>query len=94
MLKRQLYLVAYDITEPSRRAKALKICKGHGLGGQKSVHECWLTDKEQVELKASFELFIDKQTDRFAMIRFAPQTKMHVLGRAKAPAIPPFFYID
>ncbi len=94
MPKRNLYLVAYDITESSRRARALKVCKGHGLGGQKSVHECWLSRSEQRELQTSFMQIIDADTDRFAIIRFESRTQIFVLGRGREPETPPFFYVD
>ena len=41
---RHLFLVGYDIASARRRRQALKAIKGHAIGGQKSLYECWLAD--------------------------------------------------
>lgn len=40
---RALYLAAYDVAEPGRLAAALDLVRGYSTGGQKSVHEIYLT---------------------------------------------------
>lgn len=44
---RHLYLAAYDIRDNRCRAGALKLLRGFATGGQKSVHEIWLTEAEK-----------------------------------------------
>jgi CRISPR-associated protein Cas2 len=90
---RKLHVVAYDFTEDDRRARALKACKGHGLGGQKSVHECLLTRGECRELESRLRATMDAQGDRLMVLRLDPRTEIHTLGKAEAPPHPPWFYI-
>jgi CRISPR-associated protein Cas2 len=93
MVDRKLYVLGYDITEDNRRARALKACKGHGLGGQKSVHECLLTKREQRELEARLRRTIDQGGDRLMVLKLDPRAKIHTLGKAEEPPDPPWFYI-
>ncbi len=44
MLNRCLYLIAYDVRVPNRLVAALHLTRRYATGGQKSVHECWLTE--------------------------------------------------
>ena len=44
-MSRKLYLVAYDVREPSRLRRALHILKDYAYAGQKSVFECWPSKK-------------------------------------------------
>jgi CRISPR-associated protein Cas2 len=93
MTKRRLYLVAYDITEPDRRVRALKVCKAHGLGGQKSAHECILSNRERRELEAALDRIIDAKSDRVFMLRLDADAEIRGLGQAKRPPEPLWFYI-
>ncbi len=43
MAQRDFYLAAYDVTHPRRLAAALALVRGYTTGGQKSVHEVFLT---------------------------------------------------
>jgi CRISPR-associated protein Cas2 len=40
-----LVLVTYDISDNKRRTKLATFLEGYGRRVQKSVFECWLTDK-------------------------------------------------
>ncbi len=93
MTERRLYLVAYDIVEPRRRARALKACKAHGLGGQKSVHECWLSASERRELERALRRIFEPKTDRLLFVRFDPRSDVSGLGRARQPPEPPWFFV-
>ena len=50
MPERDFFLAAYDVAHPRRRAAALKLARGYATGGQRSVHECFLTPAERGEL--------------------------------------------
>jgi CRISPR-associated protein Cas2 len=93
MPNRKLHVLAYDITEDDRRARALKACKGHGLGGQKSVHECLLSRRECRELEARLRRAMDADGDRLMVLTLDPRAKIHTLGKAEQPPDPPWFYI-
>jgi CRISPR-associated protein Cas2 len=89
-LHRHLYLAAYDIRCDRRRAAALKRLRGHATGGQKSVHEVWLTSSEKVGLLADMPALL-AETDRFCLLRLDPRSRSHALGAAEAPADPDYF---
>ncbi len=50
MTERNLFVVAYDVSDPSRLRKMLYIIKDYATGGQKSAYECYLSDVERNEL--------------------------------------------
>lgn len=93
MPQRDLYLAAYDISEPRRLAAALKLARAHATGGQKSLHEVFLTPAERRELLHVMSVLVDEQTDRFLLIRLDPRGRVYTLGKAVAPADPDYFYV-
>jgi CRISPR-associated protein Cas2 len=94
MRGRKLHLVAYDVADPKRLARALKVCKQFATGGQKSVFECWMTEGERRHLLSSMRTILSDVEDRFFLVRLDPRCKPHVLGLAVPPAGPVFFYQD
>jgi CRISPR/Cas system-associated endoribonuclease Cas2 len=47
MPQRDLYLAAYDISEPHRLTAALKLTRAYATGGQKSVNKLYLTSAKE-----------------------------------------------
>jgi CRISPR-associated protein Cas2 len=93
MTLRRLHLVAYDIASRRRRRLALRAAKAHGLGGQKSVHECWLSRRERRELDQALRRIIAAEQDRLLILRFDPRSRIEALGVGQVPELPPFFYL-
>lgn len=93
MPARDLHLAAYDISEPRRLIAALKLARAYATGGQKSVHELFLTPAERDDLVEAMRRLIDPATDRFLLLRLDPRSRVHTLGKALAPADPDYFYI-
>ena len=93
MPQRDLYLAAYDISEPRRLSAALKLTRAYATGGQKSVHELFLTPAERQALVEDMSVLIDLDTDRFLLLRLDPRSRVHTLGKALAPADPDYFYV-
>lgn len=91
MVKRALYLMAYDITCPRRRARTLKAIKAHGIGGQKSAHECTLSRRERRDLETALRGILDDTQDRLLVLRLDPRTRVQGLGTAKKPDASWFF---
>lgn len=92
MTDRDLYLIAYDVREPDRLRAALHLTRRYATGGQKSVHECWLTEAEKGEL--IFQLCqVLEEEDALLVLRLDPRQAVTVLGRAVAPSDPNWFYI-
>jgi CRISPR-associated protein Cas2 len=85
MTQRNLYLAAYDITEPRRLAAALKLVRAYASGGQKSAHEIHLTDAERRRLLDDMARLLDAGEDSFVLVRLDPRARVETLGRAIAP---------
>ena len=93
MPERDFYLAAYDVAEPRRLAAALALVRGYATGGQKSVHEIFLTGGERSELLHSMSLILEEDDDRFFLLRLDPRARTYALGVAASPADPDFFYV-
>lgn len=93
MRHRDLYLAAYDISEPRRLTAALKLTRAYATGGQKSVHELYLTAAERTALIEDMGVLMDLATDRFLLLRLDPRSRVHTLGKAVAPSDPDYFYV-
>lgn len=93
MTQRDLFLAAYDVTEPRRLIAALKIVRRYATGGQKSVHEVFLTPPERGELLHDLAFILDEAEDRFLLLRLDPRSRVHTLGNALDPADPNLFYM-
>jgi CRISPR-associated protein Cas2 len=89
---RHLFLIGYDIRNNRRRRHALRAIKGHAVGGQKSIYECWLTQGELQSAMAMLRSVIDAETDRVVLIRLDPRSTVKTLGVAVAPSDGEFFY--
>jgi len=93
MTQRLLHLACYDVAEPHRLVAALKLTRVYATGGQKSVHELFLTVAERDTLLADMRRLLALDTDRFLLLRLDPRSRVHTLGRALQPADPDYFYI-
>lgn len=93
MAERTLFLVAYDISSPKRLRRALAATRAYATGGQKSVHECYLTDAERRELRSKLAKAIDHRSDSVIMLSLDPRQAVRTLGIARPPRDPQFFYV-
>jgi len=93
MPHRDLHLACYDVAEPYRLSKALKLARRYATGGQKSAHELFLTPAERDTLVADMRALLDLATDRFLLLRLDPRSRVHTLGRAVQPVDPDYFYV-
>lgn len=93
MTKRQLHLACYDVSCPRRMASALKLARQYATGGQKSVHEIFLTEAERDALVNDMNNLLDLSTDRFLLLRLDPRSKVRTLGKAVQPADTNLIYI-
>jgi CRISPR-associated protein Cas2 len=91
MSDRHLHLVCYDVRCPRRLARVLRVVKAWSTGGQKSVHECWLTDAERRLLVGQLRAEIDRRVDRLMLVR--PEPGVRTLGIAVAPRDPRWLYV-
>lgn len=93
MPQRELYLAAYDIGDACRLTAALKLTRAYATGGQKSVHEIYLTPAERNNLVGDMTILLQLETDRFLLLRLDPRSRVHTLGKAVAPSDPDYFYV-
>lgn len=89
---RHLFIVGYDISSAKRRRRALKAVKGHAIGGQKSLYECWLTAGELQGAMHTLRNLIKPSEDRVVFVRLDPRATLHTLGVAVRPQDGEFFY--
>ncbi|WP_062193140.1 CRISPR-associated endonuclease Cas2 [Caldimonas taiwanensis] len=89
---RHLFLIGYDIASPARRRRALKAVKGHAIGGQKSLYECWLTSAELQHAMQALRSLIDPAVDRVVFVQLDPRATIEVLGKGVVPSDGEFFY--
>ena len=78
MPNRILYLAAYDVTDPDRLQAALRVLKGYACGGQKSVFECFLTDRERQTLVFEVRQVLDLARDRFLLLPLVGLSLIHI----------------
>ncbi|MCS6781206.1 MAG: CRISPR-associated endonuclease Cas2 [Geminicoccaceae bacterium] len=93
MSKRLLYLVCYDVRCPRRLARVLRVVKSWSTGGQKSVHECWLTLAELVRLERELAAEIDRSEDSLLLLRPDLSAGVRTLGIAQKPRDPRFLFV-
>jgi CRISPR-associated protein Cas2 len=93
MTQRDLHLACYDVTCPRRLAAALKIAREYATGGQKSVHEIYLTPAERTDLVERIRHLLKLDEDRFLLLKLDPRNRVLTLGKAITPADPDYFYI-
>lgn len=91
--KRSIFLAAYDVRERKRLRNALKVARAYASGGQKSAHECWLTESEIDNLLSSMSDTLDTACDSFMLIPLSVAKPVRTFGVAAQPANPDYFYM-
>lgn len=92
-MKRDLYIIAYDITDERRLNRVRYFLKGYSTGGQKSVYECFLTEAEAKFVISNLKRMIFESSDRVHIFRLDGRSRTHTLGIALQPKDPSYFYI-
>lgn len=63
MVKKQFYVVAYDVSDDKRRAKVVKVLLKYGKRINLSVFECMLSDSQFRNLKEAIMKVSDRKND-------------------------------
>lgn len=92
MPRRDLVLIAYDISCDRRRTRALDAVRGFGIDAQLSVHECCFTPGERREIWGRLTALAGED-DRLLMLLLDPRSRIETLGTPRAPLDPYFQYI-
>lgn len=90
-MQRSLFIAAYDVREPARLKRALKVTKQYACGGQKSAYECWLDNSERQQILSDMAAVLEPE-DSFALIPLDPRRGVIALGVAMPATDPQFFY--
>jgi CRISPR-associated protein Cas2 len=93
MNSRPLIIVAYDIADLKRLRRVLYTVKEYSTGGQKSVHECFLSGPEKAQLRTRLARIIDPREDSVLFVRPVARGLPRTLGIARPPRDEPFFYV-
>jgi CRISPR-associated protein Cas2 len=86
---RELYLVAYDVSDPKRLRRTYRCLRGFGDPLQYSVFRCELTRRERLRLEAALIDIIHRDEDRVMFCRLGlvnptSEARIETLGRAFA----------
>jgi CRISPR-associated protein Cas2 len=87
MNKLPLYLVSYDIAQPSRLARMCRMVKDYAFGRQKSVYECYLGQVGLNELIQRANSIIDAEEDALFICRVPRPVTTVLLGSATLPVV-------
>ncbi|MBV7337679.1 CRISPR-associated endonuclease Cas2 [Chloroflexi bacterium TSY] len=89
-----LYVVAYDISSDKRRTKIHKILSGFGHWTQFSLFECFLNEKEYLQLRYLLDDHMKEEEDsvRFYPLCKACQAKVETVGNPP-PEEPEMFLV-
>lgn len=93
MANRRLFLAAYDVTDPKRLRRAHRVLRSYATGGQKSVFECFLTDRERKALVRDVASVIDTDEDRFFILSIDKRARVHTFGIGRPPVDRPVFFV-
>jgi CRISPR-associated protein Cas2 len=82
---RQKVLVTYDVSTETpagrkRLRKVAQVCCGHGVRVQKSVFECWLTDRQRARLLAMLLGVVDESEDSLRLYYLPASTVLQAFG--------------
>lgn len=92
-MKRQLYLVAYDIRNNKRLRRVHTVLKDFACGGQKSAFECYLSTTERQELIDRVEDCMNTELDALLVLRLTHRDAVNTLGIAVQPADELYTYL-
>lgn len=89
-----LYVVAYDIPDDRRRTKIHKTLSGYGQWTQYSLFECFLTEKQYIQLRQRLERHLapGKDSVRFYPLCAACRERVETVGSPK-PAEPELYIV-
>jgi len=76
------YIIAYDISSDQRRTKVHKTLRGFGQWTQYSLFECYLTEKQYLQLRQRLEQILEASQDsvRFYALCGTCRHKVETVG--------------
>lgn len=86
-MSRRLAVIAYDIESHRTRRRVHRILQEWRLDGQRSVHECCLSEAEATELFVQLAEVIDQESDRLLLAWLAMHRPAMARGRGRIEAL-------
>ncbi len=83
MPNRNLVIAAYDVASRRRIKRALKHCTAYASGGQKSVHECWVSGAERSSLSHGLGKICGADADRWMIVDLGVNPRVIAIGRGR-----------
>ena len=90
---RLLILVAYDIADAKRLAKARRLVMAFAVSGQKSFYECWVTPGELKKLASDMKALVNAEEDRIHFFELHEREFTLFLGEVRRQSTEPFLVI-
>jgi len=91
--KRTLYIVAYDIPSDRRRTKVHKLLSGFGRWTQYSLFECFLSERELVQLQHRLDRLLRESEDSVRLYPLCYKCIQRVITMGGAPPTEEMTYI-
>lgn len=88
---RQPWLIAYDISDPALRRRALQMIAAQAVARQKSAFECWFGPAELQALRQRLRALV-QSGDHLLISRLDSRATTHRLGVAPPPHDGSLFY--
>ena len=85
--RRRPAVIAYDVRSPLRRQRVHRQLLAWRIDGQKSVHECMLTEREAAELYVQLAELIDPDSDRLLLAWLVPGSEVEGRGLGEAAGL-------
>jgi len=86
-MHRKPSIIAYDITSSLKRRRVYRRLLQWRIDGQKSVHECLLSQREAQELYLQLGELIDPETDRLMLVWLSPNGTINGRGTGNTDSL-------
>jgi len=87
------YLIAYDISSDKRRTKVHKTLSGYGQWTQYSLFECFLTEKQYVQLRQRLANILEESLDSVRFYTFCGTCRHKVETVGNPPPQEPLLFL-
>ncbi len=90
MARKLFFIISYDISDEKRLRRVFEFLEDYGQWKQKSVFECWLTEKEYQQVKDGLKELVKPREDRIRFYRLceACRQKAFAYGWGELPDSP------
>jgi len=84
-MEQRFWLACYDVRNDKRLRRVARIMQRYGNRIQKSVFECWLTEKTFAEMTGEVEKTMDKKNDSLRLYTLCEPCRNLCESQGKTP---------